>query len=119
MPAKAAGAINAVGQYVTGYAPDPRGADLFGSLSAVLQRGMSGHTGSIYAGDRGAPEASFNGDLGRTLQGFTGAAALALYGTAKPNTAASNDLAHAVSTDTLNDPALAIFAARARRQAML
>ena len=119
MPGKRAGAINAVGQRVTGYAPDPRGVALFGSLSAILQRGISGHSGTVHPGDRGSPEQSFNGDLGRNLQGFTGAAALALYGTAKPNTAASNDLAHAVSTDTLNDPALAIFAARARRQAML
>lgn len=119
MPAKRAGAINAVGQRVTGYAPDPRGSDLFGSLSAILQRGISGHTGTIYKGDRGSPEATFNGDLGRNLQGFTGAAALALYGAAKPSTAQPNDLVHAVSNDTLNDPALRIFAARARRQAML
>jgi hypothetical protein len=114
-----AGAINAVPAHVIGYAPDPYGANLFGSLSAVLQRGISGHTGTIATGDRGAPEASFNGDLGRNLQHFTGAAALALYGTAKPAYAQPNDLVHAVSTDTLNDPALQIFAARARRQAIL
>ena len=119
MPGNRRGAINAVPHHVTDYAPDPRGGDLFGSLSAILQRGMSGHTGTIARGDRGAPEATFNGDLGRNLQGFTGAAALALYGAAKPSTAQPNDLAHAISNDTFNDPALAIFAARARRQAML
>lgn len=119
MPAKTAGAINAVPQLVTGYAPDPRGAALFGSLSAILQRGISGHSGTVHPGDRGSPERSFNGDLGHNLQGFTGAAALALYGAAKPATTTPNDLAHAISNDTLNDPALRIFAARARRQAML
>lgn len=110
------GAINAVPQRVVGYAPDPRGGDLFGSLSAVLQRGLSGHTGTVHAGDRGSPEASFNGDLGRPLQAFFGAAAL---GVGKPGVAQPNDLAHGLSTDTLNDPGLRIFAARARRQALL
>ena len=115
-PGRPPGAPNKVRQSVVDYAPDARGTNLFGSLSAVLQRGMSGHEGSVYAGDRGAPEASFNGDTGRPMQQFFGAAAL---GTIKPVNQQPNDLAHSLGTDTLNDPALRIFAARARRQSML
>lgn len=112
-------APNAVSGRVTDYAPDARGTSLFGALSEMAQRGISGHSGVIHPGDKGCPEGSFNGDLGRPVQAFMGAAALALYGAAKPSVAQSNDLVHAISTDTLDDAPFRIFAARARREGSL
>lgn len=102
---------------VSDFSPDPRGTGLFQGLSGVLQAGISGHTGEVYTGDRGAGVKSFNGDLGKDLQRFTGAAALALYGAAKPIHDRSGKIASGLAEGALNDPTLRIFAARARRQA--
>jgi len=113
------GPINAVPTVVVDYAPDPRGWSLFTGLTAVLHRGMTGHTGTVYTGDRGDPSRTFNGDSGGNLQHFTGAAALSLYGAAKTNTGAGDDLSSSGAADYLNDPALRIMAARARREQML
>lgn len=109
--------VNARPVIVTDYTPDPHGVGLFERLSAVLQLGISGHTGQVQIGDKGSPERSFMGDLGRNVQTLVGAAPLALYGAAKPVHDATGTIGGTVSADALNDGALRIFAARARRQA--
>ena len=117
-PSKAvAGAINQVPQVVRDYGADPRGIGLFASLAGTYQTAINGHDGLVYVGDQGAPEQSFNGDLGQNLQHFTGAAALVLYGAARPipnGGSATFETAQAV--DALNDLPLRIFAARAARR---
>lgn len=108
--------INARPSVVVDYAPDPNGLGLFGRLSAVLQQGISGHTGTVYVGDKGNPQTTFGGDLARNPQILVGAAGLALYGAAHPVHPRSGDIGETVSTDALNNSVLRVFAARARRQ---
>lgn len=110
-------AINQITPPVTDFGPDPRGTDLFTSLFAAQGAPLAGHDGQVYVGDRGAPERSFNGDLGHDVQAFTGAAALAQYGAATPISPHSGTFDTARSADALDDAPLRIFAARANRQA--
>jgi hypothetical protein len=102
---------------VTDFGPDPRGTGYFNALNVQGQLGISGHDGELRVGDKGSPERSFNGDVGGPVQHFTGAAALAMYGAAKPisTLAATFDTAHAA--DALNNAPMRIFAARAAREA--
>lgn len=112
---RAGGSINQVSPPATDFGPDPRGTAMFAALNGVLQLGISGHDGLVYTGDQGSPEKSFNGDLGRDMQRFTGAAALALYGTADPIAAKSATFETAHAANALTDAPLRIFAARAAR----
>lgn len=107
-------AINAIPQLVTTYGPDPRGIDLHTRLAGVLQRGIRGCTGLAYVGDRGAPERSWNGDLGRSPQRFNGAAAL---GAGMPVHVHTGEIASSYVSGGITDPAMRVFAGRARRQA--
>ena len=100
---------------VTDFGPDPRGTAMFAALNGVAQLGISGHDGLVYLGDQGSPERSFNGDLGHSLQHFTGAAALAMYGAAKPISPTSGTFETAHAANALTDAPLRIFAARANR----
>lgn len=111
-------AINRRPVTVETYGPDPRGTAMFAALNGVGQTLISGHDGHVYTGDRGSPEKSFNGDLGRDAQHFTGAAALSLYGAARPIAPATSQLGQGKNlNDALADPGLRIFAARAARRA--
>jgi hypothetical protein len=115
--AASAGAINYDTQVIHDYGKDPRGQAMFDALATNLQTGIDGRDGLVYTGDQGAPERTFNGDLGASPQAFTGAAALALYGAAKPiPTGGSATIETAQSIDKLNDLPLRIFAARAARR---
>lgn len=100
------------------YGKDPRGQRYSDALIIQGQHAIDGSDGLVYTGDQGAPERSFNGDLGASPQLFTGAAALALYGAARPivnGGSATFDTARSI--DGLNDLPLRIFAARAARKA--
>lgn len=108
--------LNQVKPVVADFGPDPRGTAMFEGLSGIAQLGISGHDGLVYTGDQGAPEKAFNGDLGRDMQRFTGAAALALYGAAKPISPSSATFETAHAADALTNMPLRIFAARAARQ---
>ncbi|MCW2754660.1 MAG: hypothetical protein JWQ32_2071 [Marmoricola sp.] len=107
--------INQAVAPVTHFGSDPRGTAMFAALAGVAQLGISGHDGLVYTGDQGAPERSWNGDLGRDLQRFTGAAALAMYGAAAPISPTSATFETARAADALTDAPLRIFAARAAR----
>lgn len=110
--------INLRLRQVADYDPDSRGTDLAGALNRQHQHLIDGSDGLVYLGDQGAPEVSFNGDLGRSPQAFTGVAALAMYGAAKPiPNGSSATFETAQSIDGLNDLPLRIFAARAARKA--
>lgn len=98
------------------YTPDPNGTAMFLGLAGQQAGPMQGLDGQVYAGDRGSPERSFNGDMGHDLQRFTGAAPLALYGAAKPISPTSGTFETARSADALDDAPLRIFAARANRR---
>jgi hypothetical protein len=108
-------AVNQQTQAYTDFGPDPRGTAMFAALNRDGQLGISGHDGLVYLGDQGAPERSFNGDLGHDVQRFTGAAALALYGAAAPITVTSATFETAHAANALTDAPLRIFAARANR----
>lgn len=116
----AGGAINAVRQVVTRYAPDPRGAAMEAALFRADLTTIDGADGYVYTGDKGSVEATFNGDYGHRVQGFTGAAALAINGTVRPSSVGSSPTALVSRMqDTASDPGLRIFAARAQRQGFL
>lgn len=101
---------------VVDFGPDQRGTAMFAAITSVQAAPMSGHDGQVYVGDRGAPERSFNGTVAQSPQAFTGAAALAMYGTAKPISARSATFDTARAADALNDTPMRIFAARAARK---
>lgn len=109
--------VNQARRMVVDFADDPRGTAMFGAVAAQHQLAVDGHDGLVYVGDVGAPERSWNGDLGRNVQAFTGAAALALYGAAKPYGPAAGTFETAGAADALNDAPMRIFAARAARKA--
>lgn len=110
------GAANRARFVVTDYVPDPNGIGLFRGLAAVAQAGMDGRTGLVTVGDKGRPEASFNGYAARR-QAFTGEAALASYGAAQPIKPGPGQFADSkAALDAFgNDLTLRIYAARARR----
>lgn len=113
----AGAAINAVRQVVTRYGPDPRGVAYENALFRADMTLLDGGDGYVYTGDKGSVEATFNGDYGHRMQGFTGAAALALNGTVNPDAVGTTPTAIARQMqDLANDPGLRIFAARAQRQ---
>lgn len=109
------GAVNEHHGQITTYGGDPQGSAIVHALTAQTRAGINGSTGYLYAGDHGGSVQSFHGVHGGQLQRFVGAAALAIYGTAKPNTGGSPELDTAIAMDTLNDAGLRIFAARAAR----
>lgn len=111
-----AGPSNEVIAQVVDFGPDPRGTAMFAALSTAQAAPMSGQDGQVYVGDRGAPERSFNGTVANGPQAFTGAAALALYGTAQPVSPRNATFDTARAADALNDTPMRIFAARAARQ---
>lgn len=112
------GAVNASREERTVYGVDPRGWALFAALSAVAQRGLNGTAGGVYGTAKGAPEATWNGDLGRPVQSFLGQAALGRLGLAQPiPDGGAAQLVNELSSGPLQDPAMRIFAARLRRGA--
>lgn len=114
------GAINAVRQTITRYVPDPRGVAMEAALFRADLTTLDGSDGYVYKGDKGSVEATFNGDYGHRIQGFTGAAALALDGTVNPYGVGTSPTAIVTQMQTLNgDPGLRIFAARAARAGAL
>lgn len=110
-------AVNATRREEVVYGVDPRGWAMFAALSAVAQRGLNGGNGGVYAGDKGSPERSWNGDLGRVVQPFLGQAALGRLGLAQPIPDGTAQLVNELSAGPLTDPAMRIFAARLRRGA--
>lgn len=101
-------APNAVVTQVVQYLPDPRGWRMFTSLSAVWQRGISGHTGV-----REVPRyADFQGALPTTLQPFEG---MAYAGRTDPVVAKSATMSQERSGGSLTDAGLRIFAQRLAR----
>lgn len=116
-----AGAINAQRETITRYAPDPRGGSMLAGLLRATTTALDGQDGYVYTGDKGSAETSFNGDYNHPSgRGFTGAAALSLWGTVRPNTAGDASTQALVAMQELtDDPGLRIFAARASRQGAL
>lgn len=108
-------AVNEHHQAVTSYGGDPQGSALIHAVYGESIAGIDGCRGYVYTGDHGGSVHSYHGDHRATLQKFTGAAALAIYGTAKPNTGGTATLDTAIAMDDLNDAGLRIFAARAAR----
>lgn len=92
------------------YGIDPRGWRMAHALNARLQRGIAG-----LDGPRVLPRnATFHG-IAQTPQNFTGAAALGM-GQGRPVVERSGEMADARSANAESDPAMAVFAARMRRQ---
>lgn len=89
------------------YGPDPRGWGMFSRLSRVLQRGISGTTGTRVVDT----QERFNGYT-RSPQSFTGMAPLGL---AAPIVKSTSVLSDERTAGALDDTALRIFAERLKR----
>lgn len=110
--AKPDGAVNARVVQVVEFGLDPRGWSMFQALAGRAQRGMNGTDGIAILGEKGEPGRAFNG-YAQAPQVMKGVAPLGQnLGGVRPVTPTTSEMSDQRAGATLDNSAMAIFAAR-------